>query len=78
MIMIGGAIEIRVCFKNRLKNTFLIVAAGDVSEGKRIAKAWGEKEEGKPVTRTVFKRKVPVPKEKPQIVDGIKVWPLLF
>jgi hypothetical protein len=76
--MTGRAIEIRVCFKNKLKNAFLTVAAGDVPEAKRIAKAWGEKEDGEPVTRTVFKREVPVPKEKAQIVDGIKVWPPLF
>ena len=76
--MIGSAIEVRVCFKNKLKNTLLTVAADDVSEAKRIAKAWGEKEEGEPVTRTVFKREVPVPEEKPQLVDGVKVWPPLF
>jgi hypothetical protein len=76
--MTGRAIEIRVCFKNKLKNAFLTVAAGDVPEAKRIAKAWGEKEEAEPVTRTVFKREVPVPKEKAQIVDGSKVWPPLF
>ncbi len=76
--MIGRAIEIRVCFRNKLKNAFRTVAAGDVPEAKRIAKGWGEKEEGEPVTRTVFKRKVSVPKETPQIVDGIQVWPAWF
>ena len=76
--MIGRAVEIRVCFRNRVKNTFLTVAGDDVSQAKKIAKAWGEKEEGEPVTRTIFKRKVSVPEEKPLIVDGTKVWPPLF
>ena len=76
--MIARGIEIRVCFRNKLKNTFLTVAADDVSEAKRIAKTWGEKKEGEPVTRTVFKREVSVPKEKPQTVEGVKVWPPLF
>jgi hypothetical protein len=36
------ATEIRVCFKNRLKNAYLTVATDDIGEAKRIAKVWGE------------------------------------
>ncbi len=72
------AIEIRVCFKDRLKNAYITVVTDDVSEARRIARIWGEKEEGEPVTRTIFQQEVSVPEEKPEIVDGVKVWPPLF
>ena len=76
--MTGRAIEVLVCFKDKLKNTQIIVATDDVSEARRIARLWGEKEEGEPVTRTIFKQKVSAPAGKPMIVNGIKVWPPLF
>jgi hypothetical protein len=41
--MIGRAIEVRTYFRNKLKNTFLTVAADDVSEAKRIVKVGGER-----------------------------------
>ncbi len=72
------AIEMRVCFKNKLKNTDITIAADDLSQASRIARIWGEKEEGEPVTRTVFKREVSAPDEKPEIVDGVRVWPTPF
>jgi hypothetical protein len=67
------AIEMRVCFKNKLKNTDITIAAEDLSQARRIARIWGEKEGGGPVTRTIFKQEVSVPDEKPEIVDGVKV-----
>ena len=72
------AIEILVCFKDKLKNTYITIATDDVSQARRIARIWGEKEEGEPVTRTIFKQEVSVPDEKPEIVDGVKVWPAPF
>jgi hypothetical protein len=72
------AIEVRVCFKDRLKNTYITVDTNEVSKARRIARIWGEKEEGEPVTRTILKKKVSVPDRSPEIVDGIKVWPLPF
>ncbi len=39
------ATEIRVCFKNRLKNAYLTVATVDIDEAKRIARIWGETRE---------------------------------
>ena len=78
MIAIFTAIEIHVCFKNKVKNTIVTVATDDISEARRIARVWGEKEEGEPVTRTIFKQEVSFPDRKSQIVDGVKVWPPLF
>ena len=78
MVTITRAIEIRVCFKNKLKNTSITVATHDISEARRIAKIWGEKEEGEPVTRTIFKEEVSFPDRKSQMVDGAKLWPPLF
>jgi len=72
------AIEVRVCFKDSLKNTYITVGTNEVSEARRIAKIWGEKEEGGPVTRTILKKEISVPDRSPEIVDGIKVWPLPF
>lgn len=72
------ATEIRVCFKNRLKNAYLTVATNDIDEAKRIARIWGEASESEPVTRTIFKQQISTPRGPSDIVDGIKVWPPLF
>ncbi|PYV90806.1 MAG: hypothetical protein DMG05_09115 [Acidobacteria bacterium] len=72
------AIEILVCFKDKLKNTYITVATEDVSEARRIARIWGGKKEGEPVMRTIFKQEVSFPDQKPEIVDGVKVWPASF
>ncbi len=74
----NSAMEIRVCFKNKLKNTTITVATDDVSEARRIARIWGEQEEGEPAIRTIFKREIAFPDRQTQIVDGIKLWPPLF
>ena len=55
------ATEIRVCFRNRLKNAYLTVATDDIDEAKRIARIWGEKTESEPVTRTIFKQQISTP-----------------
>ncbi|MCA1602206.1 MAG: hypothetical protein LC776_11375 [Acidobacteria bacterium] len=55
------ATEIRVCFKNRLKNAYLTVATVDIDDAKRIARIWGETTESEPVTRTIFKQQVSTP-----------------
>ena len=78
MVMITRAIEIRVCFKNKLKNTSITVATDDISEARRIAKIWGEKDEGEPVTRTIFQQEVSFPDRQFQMVDGVRIWPPLF
>ena len=72
------AIEILVCFRNKLKNSYVTVGTGDVSEARRIARIWGEREAGEPATRTIFSQEVSVPAEKAEIVHGVKVWPPLF
>jgi len=36
----------RVCFKDGLKNTYITVGTNEVSEARKIARIWGEKEEG--------------------------------
>ncbi len=72
------AIEMRVCFKDGLKNTYITGGTNEVYEAKRVARIWGEKEEGEPVTKTILKKETSVPDRSPEIVDGIKVWPLPF
>jgi len=72
------ATEIRVCFKNKLKNTWLTVAADNADDARRIAKLWGERSENEPVVRTILKQRVPTPQGRPELVDGIKVWPPPF
>jgi hypothetical protein len=72
------AMEIHVCFRSKLKNATITVATDDISEAKRIARIWGEQEEGEPVIRTIFKQEVPFPDRETDIVDGVKIWPPLF
>ena len=72
------AIEIRVCFKDKLKSTSITVATDSASEARRIARIWGEQEEGEAVTRTIRKRDVPMPDRETQIIDGVTIWPPLF
>jgi len=72
------ATEIRVCFKNRLKNAYLTVATDDIDEAKRIARIWGETTESEPVTRTIFKQQISPPPRPSDTVEGIKIWPPLF
>jgi len=72
------ATEIRVCFRNRLKNAYLTVATDDIDEAKRIARIWGEKTESEPVTRTIFKQQISTPPGPADTLEGIKIWPPLF
>jgi len=72
------AIKIHICFKNKLKNNDIGVATENVDEARRIVRIWGERNEGTPVTRTIFVMRVPPPRWESEIVDGIKVWPPLF
>ncbi|MFQ6114907.1 MAG: hypothetical protein ACE5NG_12635, partial [bacterium] len=72
------AVELLVCFKDRLKNTYVTVGTNEVSEARRIARIWGEKEAGEPVTRTILKKEVSAPDRSPELINGIKVWPLPF
>lgn len=72
------ATEIRVCFKNTLKNTWLTVATDNVDDARRVAKIWGERTKNEPVIRTILKRHVPTPRARAEIVDRTKVWPPPF
>ena len=72
------AIEIHICFKSKLKNNDIWVATENIDEAKRIARIWGERNEGEPVTRAIFVKRVPPPRGESEIVDGVKVWPPLF
>ena len=78
MITTAKATELNVCFKDRLKNCTIVVATHDISEARRIARIWGKKTEGEPVTRTVFREAVPIPERECESIDGIKVWSPLF
>jgi hypothetical protein len=72
------AIELRVCFKNQLKNTWLIVGTARVDHARRIARVWGERTENEPVIRTILKQRVPTPRGRPEIIDETKIWPPVF
>jgi hypothetical protein len=72
------AILIHICFKSNLKNNDIRVATENIDEARRIARIWGERNGGEPVTRTIFVKRVPAPLDESEIVDGIKVWPPLF
>ena len=61
-----------VCFTNKLKNTTITVATEDILEARRVARIWGEKEEGEPVIRTIFKQEVPFPNRETQIVEVMR------
>jgi hypothetical protein len=78
MIASAKVIEIRVCFRDRLKNCSLLVGTQDVSEARRVARIWGEKAEGQSVTRTILRGLVPPYDGETLTVDGITVWPPLF
>jgi hypothetical protein len=73
-----GAVEIRVCFKSAVKNSDLIIGTRDVSKARMIARIWGERNEGEPVTRTVFKGGVTPPSTPHEMIGNIKVWAPVF
>ena len=72
------ATELRVCFRDRLKNVDLKVGVDDVQEAKRIARIWAEKHEKESPTRMIFRRQVRFPKGLALVIDGKKVWPPPF
>jgi hypothetical protein len=55
MIANAKAIEIRVCFRDRLRNSDILVDTTDIKEAWRIVRFRGKKAEGEPVTRTIAK-----------------------
>ena len=71
-------IEMRVCFRDRLKNSTLLVGTTDVDEARRIAAIWGEQTEGEPVTRTIYRGLVVPYDGETLTVEGVTVWPPLF
>ena len=73
-----GAVAIRVCFRSALKNTDLIIGTGDISRARTVARIWGERAEGEPVTRTVFQGMVPRPSTDPEVIGDVPVWPPVF
>jgi hypothetical protein len=71
-------VEMRVCFRDRLKNSTLLVGTTDVDEARRIAAIWGERTEGEPVTRTILRGLVSPYEGETVTVEGVTVWPPLF
>jgi len=67
--------EMRVCFRDRLKNSIILVGTTDIDEARCIARAWGERVEGEPVTRTIFRGLVSPYVAETLSIDGITVWP---
>lgn len=78
MIANAEAIEIRVCIRDRLRNSDILVGTTNIEEARRIARIWGEKAEGEPVTRNIFRRTVVPHDGETLTVEGITVWPPLF
>jgi hypothetical protein len=74
----GKIVVIGMCFKNKLKNADLMVGTRDIAVARRIARIWGEVNEGEPLTRTIFKGEVAPPSSAYDLIDKIKVWPPLF
>ncbi len=72
------ATEIRVCFKNRVKNTYVTIGTDRIDEAKRVARIWGATTEREAVIRTIFKQHISAPRGPSDSVDGIKVWPPPF
>lgn len=72
------AAELRVCFRDKLRNFDLTVGTDDVQEAKRIAKIWVEEHEKESPTRMIFRRQVRFPKGLALVIDGKKVWPPPF
>ena len=78
MIAPAKAIEMRVCFKNKLKNTDILIETMDEKEARRVARTWGEKTEREPRTRMIFRCHAD-PHDGPTTnVDGVTVWLPLF
>ena len=78
MIAEAKVADIRVCFRDRLRNADVLVGTTDIEEARRIARIWGEKAEGQPVTRTIFRGLVSPYVGETMTVEGITVWPPLF
>jgi hypothetical protein len=73
-----GAVAIRVCFRSAIKNADIIIGTRDVSKARMVAQIWGERTEGEPVTRTVFKGMVQPPSTALVVIDDVPVWPPVF
>ena len=78
MISPAKVIEMRVCFKDQLKNTDILIGTTDEKEARRVARIWGEKTEGEPVTRTIFRGHADPYDGPTTSVDGVTVWLPLF
>jgi len=78
MIAQAKAIEMRVCFENRLKNTDILIGTMDREEARRVARTWGEKAEGEPVTRTIFRGHADPHNGPTTSIDDVTVWLPLF
>ena len=70
--------EIRVCFRDRLKNSDILVGTTDVTQARRIARIWGEKTAGEPVTRTIFRGAFAPRIGKTCSIEGVTVWLPVF
>jgi hypothetical protein len=67
-----------VCFRSAVKNADIIIGTSDVSKARMVARIWGERTEGEPVTSTVFKGTVQLPSTDPEVIDDIQVGPPVF
>jgi len=72
------AVAIRVCFRSAIKNADIIIGTSDVSKARMVARIWGERTEGEPVTRTIFKGMVKLPSTSHDVIDDVQVWPPVF
>jgi len=68
------AVAIRICFQSRFKNADIVVGTSDVVKARRIARIWGERTEGEPVTRTIFKGAAKPPSTPSELIEDVRVW----
>jgi len=67
------AVAIRVCFRSAIKNADIIIGTRDVSKARMVARIWGERTEGEPVTRTIFKGMVTLPSTSHDVIDDFRL-----
>jgi hypothetical protein len=72
------AVAIRVCFHSRVKNADVVVGTSDAAKARRIARLWGERTEGEPVTRTISKGAATTPSTPHELIEDVRIWAPLF
>jgi len=72
-------IDVEVCFKDDLHDTFVTVETDDEKKAEEIARKWGGSQ-GSEVTEVSVRGPVTfkLAGHDEEVIDGVKVWPLPF